>query len=254
MKNLIDTHSHIYYDQYKDDLSEVINRALEKGVERIICVGVDLETSIESLELANKYENIFCTAGYHPHESSKANKNYLNELEMICKEPKVVAIGEIGLDYYYKHSNIETQKRCFKEQVELANSLNLPVVIHNRESDNDLYEILKAYTPKGVIHCFASDAEFATKIINLGLMISFTGIITFKNSSLDNVVKSTPLSNLMVETDSPYLTPEPYRGKRNEPANVSLIAEKIAEIKDTSITNVAEQTTSNALKLFHKLR
>jgi len=254
MRSLIDTHSHIYYDQYKDDLDEVINRALDNGVGKIICVGVDLETSIESLEIANKYDNIFCTVGYHPHESNKTNKNYLDELEMMCKEPKVLAVGEIGLDYYYKHSDIETQKRCFREQIELANSLDFPVVIHNRESDNDLYKILKTYTPKGVIHCFASNTEFATKIINLGLMLSFTGIITFKNSNLYDVVRSIPLSSLMVETDSPYLTPEPYRGKRNEPSNVSIVAEKIAEIKGIPITDVIKQTTLNALKLFHKLR
>ena len=254
MIGLIDTHSHIYYEQYNDDFDEVINRASDQGVHRIICVGVDLESSIQSLELANKYNSVFCTVGYHPHESEKASNNYLTELEEMCKNPKVVGIGETGLDYYYKHSDIEIQKKRFVEQIELANSLSLPVVVHNRESDDDLYEILRRYKPKGVIHCFASDAIFAKKIIDLGLLLSFTGIITFKNSNLNDVVYSTPLSKLMVETDSPYLTPEPYRGKRNEPSHVSIIAKKIAAIKDVSINHVISETTSNALNLFHKLK
>ena len=145
------------------------------------------------------------------------------------------------------------QKKRFSEQIELANSLDLPIVVHNRESDNDLYNILKKYKPKGVIHCFASDTIFAKKIIDLGLLLSFTGIITFKNSTLDDVVRSIPLSKLMIETDSPYLTPEPYRGKRNEPSYISIIAKKIAEIKGVSINDVISETTSNALNLFHKL-
>jgi TatD DNase family protein len=254
MKKLIDTHSHIYYDKYNHDLDEVINRSLDKGIDRIICVGVDLESSIQSLEIANKYSNVFCTVGYHPHESQKAINGYLNDLEEMCKDPKVVAIGETGLDYYYNYSYPEIQKKRFIEQIELAISLKLPVVIHNRESDNDLYEILKKYTPKGVIHCFSSDINFANKIIDLGLLLSFTGIITFKNSTLSNVIASIPISKLMVETDSPYLTPEPYRGKRNEPSYVSIVAEKIAEIKKIPIEDVIDQTTSNALKLFYKLK
>ena len=254
INKLIDTHSHIYYDQYNDDLDEVINRSLDKGVDKIVCVGVDLQSSIQSLELANKYDNIFCTVGYHPHESEKATDQYLNELEVMCKEPNVIGIGETGLDYYYKHSNIEIQKKRFIEQIELANSLDLPVVIHNRESDNDLYKILKKYIPKGVIHCFSSNIDFANKIVDLGLLLSFTGIITFKNSNLYDVIESTPISKIMVETDSPYLTPEPYRGKRNEPSYVSIIAEKISEIKKIPINDVAKQTTSNALNLFKKLK
>ena len=254
MKKLIDTHSHIYYDKYSHDLDEVINRSLDKGVDKIICVGVNLESSIKSLEIANKYSNVFCTVGYHPHESQKVTKGYLNDLEIMCKEPKVVAIGETGLDYYYNHSYPEIQKKRFIEQIELAISLKLPVVIHNRESDNDLYEILKRYTPKGVIHCFSSDINFANKIMDLGLLLSFTGIITFKNSTLSDVISSIPISKLMVETDSPYLTPEPHRGKRNEPSYVSIVAKKIAEIKKVPIQDVINQTTSNALKLFYKLK
>jgi len=254
MKGLVDTHSHIYYDKYNDDFDEVINRAIDNGIVRIICVGVDLESSIKSLEIANKYDNIFCTVGYHPHESSKASSSSLNELANICKEPKVVAIGETGLDYYYKHSDIKTQKELFIKQIELANNLDLPIVIHNRDSDEDLYAILSKYKPRGVVHCFASNTALAKKLVELEIMLSFTGIITFKNSNLNNVLKSISISNIMVETDSPYLTPEPYRGKRNEPAHVSIIADKIAEIKGLPIDTVIKQTTLNALKLFDKLK
>ena len=251
---LIDTHSHIYYEKYNDDLDEVIHRAKNKGVKKIICVGTDLESSIQSLEISNKYKNIYCTIGYHPHESCLAEKNYLNKLEEISREDKVVAIGEIGLDYYYNNSDPETQKKRFIEQIELANSLNLPVVIHNRDADDDLYDILKKHLPKGVIHCFSSNLNYANKIIDLGILLSFTGIITFKNSTLDNVVKKTALSKIMVETDSPYLTPIPFRGKRNEPSHVKLVAKKIAEIKNISLEEVASQTTKNALNLFHKIK
>ena len=251
---LIDTHSHIYYEKYKDDLDEVIDRAEKNGVKKIICVGTDLDSSIKSLEISNKYNNVFCAIGYHPHESSKTIDNYLNELEEISKEDKVVAIGETGLDYYYNYSGPEIQKKRFIEQIELANSLELPVVIHNRESDDDLYNILEKYHPKGVIHCFSSDFDYAIKIIKLGIILSFTGIITFKNSTLHDVIEKIDLSKFMIETDSPYLTPEPYRGKRNEPSYVYFIANKIAEIKDISIEEIINHTTKNALNLFNKMK
>ena len=251
---LIDTHSHIYYDKYNNDFNEVLDRANDRGVKKIICVGTDLESSIKSLEISNKYENIYCAIGYHPHESSKAEKGYLNEIEKMSKENKVVAIGETGLDYYYNYSDSNTQKKRFIEQIELANSLKLPVIIHNRDSDDDLYNILKKYHPKGVIHCFSSTTDYAIKILKLGILLSFTGIITFKNSTLGDVIEQINLSNIMVETDSPYLTPEPHRGKRNEPSYVYYVAKKIAEIKNVPIEEVINRTTKNALDLFYKIK
>ena len=251
---LIDTHSHIYYEKYDDDLNEVIDRAKKNGVEKIICVGTDLKSSIRSLEISNKYDNIYCSIGCHPHESSKTEKNYLNKLEEMSKEDKVVAIGETGLDYYYNYSDSKIQKTRFIEQIELANSLELPVIIHNRDSDDDLYEILKKYNPKGVIHCFSSNIDYAIKILELNILISFTGIITFKNSTLNSVIEQVHLSKIMVETDSPYLTPEPNRGKRNEPSYVYYIAKKISEIKNIPIEEVIKHTTKNALNLFHKIK
>ena len=254
MNNLIDTHSHIYYDKYNDDLDQVINRAVDSGVKKIICVGVDLKSSIKSLEISNKYKNVFCAIGCHPHESSKTSENYLIELEKLSSEKKVVAIGETGLDYYYNHSEKGIQKKRFIEQIELANSLKLPVIIHNRDSDDDLYNILAKYHPKGVVHCFSSNFNYAMKILELGIILSFTGIITFKNSTLNNVIEKINLSQFMLETDSPYLTPEPYRGKRNEPSYVYFVAEKIAQIKNISIEEVMLNTTKNALNLFHKIK
>ena len=194
---LIDTHSHIYYEKYNDDLDEVIDRAEKNDVKKIICVGTDLKSSIKSLEISNKYENVFCTIGYHPHESAKTTENYLNELEKISGEDKVVGIGETGLDYYYNHSEPKIQKQRFIELIELAYSLKLPVVVHNRDSDDDLYSILKKYNPRGVIHCFSSDFDYAIKIINLWMILSFTGIITYKNSNLYDVIENIDLSKFI---------------------------------------------------------
>ena len=173
---LIDTHAHIYYDKYKDDLEEVLDRALEQNIEKIICVGVDLRSSIKSLELAEKYEMIYATAGYHPHESKDASPSYLKELEEILSNDKVVAVGEIGLDFHYNHSDKKTQIKIFKEQLELSKSLNLPNIVHSRNADNDILNCLKeTKSTNGVIHCFASNIHFANSLFSLGYIISFTG-------------------------------------------------------------------------------
>ena len=246
----IDTHCHIYYDKYQNDISDVINRANDKNIKHIICVGVDLESSEKSIILSDQYESIFATVGYHPHESKLAVDNYLDKMLVLLKHPKAVAIGEIGLDYYYKHSDKKTQIKVFREQLELAKDLDMPVIIHNRESDKDLYDNLKnSKINNGVIHCYSSDVKYANKIFDLGLLVSFTGILTF-SKSLQAVVKEIPLEKMMIETDSPYLTPIPFRGKRNEPHMVSLVAEKIAEIKNISIDEVANVTTETAKNFF----
>ena len=254
MSYFIDTHSHIYYKEYKNDLKNVIDSANKNNVKKIICIGTDIETSYESIEIANKYSEVYCTVGCHPHEASKMDDNDILELEKMCENPKVVGIGETGLDYYYSHSSPEIQKKRFIDQIELSKSLDLPLVIHNRDSDEDLMKILDNYRPRGVIHCFSGDTAMAKKAINLGMLLSFTGIVTFKNSSLGEVVKEVDLDKIMLETDSPYLTPTPFRGKRNEPKHVKIIANKIAEIKNIPIKKVAEKTTKNALKLFNKIK
>ena len=247
---LIDTHSHIYYDKYKEDFDKVLKRAEDNNLKNIICVGVDIESSEKSILLAEKYNMIYSTAGYHPHESKDANENYLEKLEQLLNHEKVVAVGEIGLDFFYNHSDKKTQVKIFNEQIELANHLNMPCVIHNRNSDKELLESLKQQKiKKGVIHCFASNIKFAKELLNLNLFLSFTGLLTF-NKELENVVKEIPLKKIMIETDSPYLTPKPHRGKRNEPFMVKYVAQKIAEIKKISIEEVANVTTKNAVEFF----
>ena len=245
----IDTHSHIYYDEYTD-IDEVLDRAVKNNISKIICVGVDIESSEKSIKLAEKYDMIYATVGYHPHESKDTDTHYLIELEDLLSHEKVVALGEIGLDFFYKHSDKKTQIKVFEEQLELAKSINMPCVIHNRDSDQELIEsIKKTNNNNGVIHCFASNSSLANKLLKLNFHLSFTGLITFVND-LKEVVKNIPLDKIMIETDSPYLTPVPHRGKRNEPYMVKYVAEEIAKIKNISLEDVANQTTTTAHKFF----
>ena len=251
---LIDTHAHIYSDDYSDRIDDVIQAAEDNGVEKIISVGVDLATSEECLKLAEKYPSVYASCGYHPHEAVKAPKGYLYELEHFYEHPKVVAVGEIGLDYHYNFSDPRCQIKVFREQLEMANSNNLPAVVHCRESDDDvLYGIHQSGNKSGVIHCFASDLDFANSILKTGFYISFTGMITFVKA-LEVVVREIPLDKMMVETDTPYLSPKPHRGKKNEPAYAVYVAEKIAELKKISIEEVADATTETAYNLFTRLK
>ena len=250
---LIDTHAHISYKDYSDRIDEVIQAAADNGVEKIISIGVDLSSSEECMKLAEKYPSVYATCGIHPHEADKPPNGYLYELEALTQHPKMVAVGEIGLDYHYDFSDRKIQRRVYHEQLEMANSLELPVVVHCRESDEDILEgIQNSGNKEGVIHCFASNLDFAQKILETGFHISFTGMITFVKE-LEDVVKEIPLERMMVETDSPYLSPKPFRGKQNEPKNVLLVAEKIAELKKYSIEKVAESSTETALNLFKRL-
>ena len=250
---LIDTHAHIYYDDFTGRMEDIIRTASDNGVEKIISIGVDLKSSEKCIKLAEKYESVFATCGIHPHEAKKAPKGYLYELEQFYEHQKVVAVGEIGLDYHYDFSDRKTQRKIYHEQLEMANSLDLPAVVHCRKSDDDiLCGIQESGHSYGVIHCFASGLDFAEKILEIGFHISFTGLITFVKD-LEEVVRAVPLSKMMVETDSPYLTPKPYRGKKNEPAYVLHVAEKIAELKEISLEEVAKSTTKTALQLFKKL-
>jgi len=251
---LIDTHAHIYYDDYADRMDDVIRAAADNGVEKIISVAVDLATSEECILLAEKYPSVYATCGYHPHEAAKAPKGYLYELEEFYKHPRVVAVGEIGLDYHYNFSDPRDQRKVYHEQLEMAESLNLPAVVHCRQSDDDVLSgIQQSGHKSGVIHCFASNLDFAEKIMETGFLISFTGMITFA-TELEEVVNKIPLEKMMVETDSPYLTPKPFRGKQNEPAFVIHVAEKIAQLKEISINEVAETTTDTAYNLFRRMK
>jgi len=251
--NYIDTHCHIYMDRFDGDRDDVIQRAIDNGVERMICIGVDLPSSEKCLKIAEKHPQVFATAGIHPHEAKNVPPRYLHELEQFYQHPKMVAVGEIGLDFHYNFSDEKEQITIYYEQLELAISVNLPSVVHCRESDNEILNgIIESKNSYGVIHCFASTLAFSQQILKTGFHLSFTGLITFVKA-LKDVVKETPLDRMMLETDAPYLAPKPHRGKRNEPIYVKEVAARVAKLKEISIEDVVNQTTITAKLFFKKL-
>src|SRR3990170_3230929 len=253
---LIDSHAHIQGKEYAGEVEAVIARAREAGVGKIIAVGGagDMSSNTEAIALAKTFPEIYATVGMHPHDAKDVGADELKKLKELAAAPKVVAVGETGLDYYYDHSPREVQRRVFAEFIHLARETGLPIVVHERDAAQDVADLLRAEGARklrGVIHCFTGDYEAACAYLDLGFYISFTGIITFKNANLlREVVRRVPLDRMLVETDSPYLTPVPHRGKRNEPAYVRYIAETIAVIKETSLEEVARLTTENVRKLF----
>ncbi len=248
---LVDTHAHLYYSDLNSQLNDVIARAAEVEVEQIVCVGTDYESSVESIAIAEKYPNVFATVGVHPHDAKDTTVDFIEKLRNLTKHDKVVAIGEMGLDFYRNISPPEVQRTVFLKQLELTEELDLPAVIHNRDADDALMTILEEITPeRGVVHCFSSDLETAKEILNLGVKISFTGTVTFGKNNSESVLKYINLEDFMLETDCPFLAPVPNRGKLNEPANVLHIARRVAEIKGLSVEEVAEQTTRNAQTFF----
>ena len=251
---IIDTHSHIYYDKYDHDIDDVINRAIDSDIKKIICVAVDLESAEKCFNLAEKFPCVYMTAGIHPHDAKNIPKNYLNQIETYLNYKKNVGLGEIGLDYHYNFSDPQIQLPIYIDQLELAKAYNLPSVIHCREAENDILDgIITTKSNQGVIHCFSGDYNFAKKILNTGYKISFTGLITFTGESYKKVIQEIDLSNIMVETDSPYLTPNPNRGKRNEPKFVKYVVEQISKWKNLSFNDVSDETTKTALNVFPKL-
>ena len=249
---LIDTHCHLFFEELKKDLAGVLSRASDLGVTKFICVGTNVEDSKESYDLALNYENIFSTAGVHPHDSEEVPKDYLDQIKGLLNNHKVVALGEIGLDYYRNISDRKIQKKIFREQLELAQEINKPIVFHNRESDDDILKILSEYPDVvGVSHCFSSSYEVAKKLIDMGFYISFSGNLTFKNSHLPDVAKKLPINSLLVETDSPFLSPVPYRGKTNEPGRTRFVADYLAQLHNLTINEVADVTTENAKAIFN---
>lgn len=248
----IDTHCHLDFPEFDKDREEVIKRAKDQGIDYIINIGSSLEGSKKSLELSKRYNFIYATCGIHPHAADTVDKEMQNALEALARNDKVVAIGEIGLDYYKNYSKAENQKALFISLIKLANDLNKPLVIHNRQASDDTLKILKqAQSQKIVVHCFSGDENFLKTCLDLGFFISFTCNITYKKAqNLRNLVKLTPPERLLLETDAPYLPPQTLRGKRNEPAYVKYLARQIAEIKKTSIEEIARITTDNAKKFF----
>ena len=259
---LIDTHCHLNFDSYEPDRADVIARAASAGVTRIIIPAVDLATTRESLALAEQYPGkIFATSGVHPNSTTDFDAAVLAEIEALAQKPHMVAIGEIGLDYYRDRSPKAKQFAAFEAQLELATRLTLPIIIHNREASEDIVSVLETWVKTltgtmrerpGVMHSFSAPLDIAEKVLAMGFYLGFTGPVTFgKADDLRREVSATPLDRILVETDGPFLTPHPYRGKRNEPAYIPLIAERIASIKQLSLDEIAAATTANAVRLFN---
>ena len=242
----IDTHCHLTSEDY-DDIDLVIKENIDNNVSKIIVSGCDMESIKEGLILSKKYPSIYLTLGFHPSEVNNYDLDYLKEA---LNNPKVVGLGEIGLDYHYGKEDIDKQKELFRKQLDIATELNIPVVIHSRDATKDTINILKEYNLKGVIHCFSGSLETAKEYIKMGYILGIGGVVTFKNSKLYKVVEGVSLENIVLETDSPYLTPEPDRGKKNSSKYIPIIAKKVSEIKKISEEKVMKTTTDNATKLF----
>ncbi|KAB7704320.1 YchF/TatD family DNA exonuclease [Bacillus aerolatus] len=251
---LFDTHVHLNAEQYNDDIDEVIERAKEAGVSNMVVVGFDRPTIHKALDLIEMHDFLYASVGWHPVDAIDMTDDDLLLLEELAEHPKVVALGEMGLDYHWDKSPKDIQKEVFRKQIQLAKKVKLPIIIHNREATQDIVDILKeedAEEVGGIMHCFSGSVETARECIDMNFYISLGGPVTFKNAKKPKeVAADIPLEKLLIETDCPYLAPHPYRGKRNEPAYVKLVAEQIAELKGLSYEEVAQSTTENARKLF----
>lgn len=250
---LFDSHCHLDDEKFNEDRAEVIARLREGGVERCVCVGSDLPSSRRCVALAEQYPFIYAAAGVHPHEAKDAPADYLDQLKTLLAHPKVMALGEIGLDYYYDLSPRDVQKRVVQEQLDLACDTDMPVIFHIRDAHGDVFDILRSRSrlPAGVIHCCSASAEMVREYLKMGFYISFAGPITFKNAAGPvSASQAVPLDRLLIETDSPYLAPVPLRGRRNEPANVRYVLEKQAEIHGVPPEELAEITFRNACALY----
>lgn len=251
---LIDTHSHIYSEDFNDDIDEVLQNAYKNDVRKIVLPNIDSGTIKRLLDLSNSYPHIcYPLMGLHPTSVSRDFKEELSVVEYWLEKQKFYGIGEIGIDLYWDRTYIEEQKEAFRYQIKLARNRKLPIVIHVRESFNEVYEIVKEEQDgnlKGIFHCFSGDEAEARKIVELGFFLGIGGVLTYKNSNLHQVLKNIDLRNLVLETDAPYLAPDPKRGKRNESSYLVYVAQKVAEIYQLSFNEIAEITTSNSRKLF----
>lgn len=247
----IDTHCHLSKDDY-ENIEEVINEAKKNNVKKLIISGCDKKSIKESLKIATKYENIYLSLGFHPSEANITTKDDIEKLKTIIKSNnKVVAIGEIGLDYHWEKDNKEQQIWLFKEMLSLAKELNLPVVIHSRDAFQNTYDILKESKVKGVIHCFSGNIENAKMYISLGFILGIGGVLTFKNSKLKDVIKDIDVSKILTETDSPYLAPEPYRGTKNEPKYIPIIVKEISKSKNIPVEELTIELEKNTKEMFN---
>ncbi|MHA6252919.1 TatD family hydrolase [Oceanobacillus sp. CAU 1775] len=251
---LFDTHVHLNARQFKEDREATIQRAFDAGVEYMVVVGFDHETIPLAIEIAEAYENIYAAIGWHPVDAIDMNDSDLTWIEELSEHPKVVALGEMGLDYHWDKSPKDIQEEVFRKQIRLAKKLQMPIVIHNREATEDIIRILQdedAGTIGGIMHCYNDSVEYVQACLDMNFYISLGGPVTFKNATLPKeVAKEVPMDRLLIETDAPFLAPHPNRGKRNEPSYVRLVAEKIAELRGISVEEVAQATTENAFRLF----
>ena len=254
MNSLIDSHCHLYYEPYINDIQETIDECKKNNINKLLSIGVDLITSKKNIELAKKYKEIYCTLGIHPNSTTDSKKEDLLELEQLIKSSnKIIGIGETGLDYY-RDFDKNLQFFYFEEQIKIANKFNLPIIVHTRDAEVDTYSIIKKYSNnslKFIIHCFSGSIDFAKKCSEIGCYISFSGNITFKNANnIREVCKKIDINKILIETDSPYLTPHPYRGKKNHPSNVRYVCNEISKIKNIDFDTVSKITTQNFNSIF----
>lgn len=252
---LTDSHTHLDMPEFSKDLPDVIKRALDTGLVAMVTVGISLSSSLKALEIARGHSEIYSTVGWHPHGAHPLTNKEIDSLKSLAEEPKVVAWGEVGLDFYRNRASRNDQISCFRTQVNVAREVKLPLVIHDREAHDETLKILREEAAEevgGVFHCFSGDWTFAKKCLDLGFYISIPGTVTFKKSEMQKkVARLCPMDRLLIETDAPYLTPVPYRGKRNEPSYVLHTAEKLAEIRNLSLADLAWETSRNAARLFN---
>lgn len=252
---LIDSHCHLDMDAYQADQDNVIQSAFNHGIKRIITVGIDYPSSLEAVALSRRYPNVYATIGFHPHDAQRATAKALQQMANLASHQEVVGYGEIGLDYVKDYAPRDVQRKVFSQQLHLAKELDLPIVIHDREAHVDVCDLIRTAGPfpkGGVMHCFSGDRQLAEKMIDMGFYISIPGVVTFTNAHiLHEVIRTTDLRHLLLETDGPFLAPVPFRGKRNEPKLMLYTAQKVAELKQISIDEVARITTANTARLFH---
>lgn len=252
---LFDTHAHYDDARFNEDRNAVIEKAFNSGVSYILNASSDVSSCVESVSLTQEHENIYAAVGIHPHHAAEMNENILDMLLGLASRPKIVAIGEIGLDYFYDNSPRDIQKYWFARQIGLAAYVKLPIIVHDRDAHEDILEIIKHENARrvgGVFHCYTGSVEMARELLNHGFYLSFGGPVTFKNAKRAiEAVKYVPEDRILIETDSPYLTPEPFRGKRNDSGYVRLVAEKIAAIRNTTFEEISRITTENAKRLFN---
>lgn len=251
---LFDTHMHVNADQFKDDKEEVVQRAFDTGVKYMVVVGFDRTTIPLAMEIAEQYETIYAAIGWHPVDAIDMTDSDLEWIRELSSHPKVVAIGETGLDYHWDKSSKTVQDEVFRKQIRLAKEVNMPIIIHNREATEDIIKVLQeedAQQVGGIMHCYNDDVRYVPSCLDMNFYISLGGTVTFKNAPLPKeVAVQVPIDRLLIETDSPFLAPHPNRGKRNEPSYVKLVAEKVAELRDMSLEEIGKKTTENAFRLF----